>query len=111
MSTGGEPAVDEMQVGPVPAVLERLHLLDPLHRTAGGPQAVLPEVAVNAPPVADAGRDQNVVAGARVTLDGTGSVDPENDRLAYRWTLTARPAGSAATLSAPIAWPMPSRNG
>jgi hypothetical protein len=81
-------------------VLALVLLVAACSRGGGEPQAVLPEVAVNAPPKADAGRDQSVVAGARVTLDGTGSVDPENDRLAYRWTLTARPAGSAATLSA-----------
>jgi hypothetical protein len=32
-------------------------------------------------------------------LDGTGSTDANGDTLTYKWTLTTRPAGSAATLS------------
>jgi PKD repeat protein len=32
-------------------------------------------------------------------LNGTASSDPENDTLAYRWSLTSVPAGSGATLS------------
>jgi hypothetical protein len=52
---------------------------------------------VNAPPVASAGPDQNVITGATVTLNGTGSTDANGDALTYRWTLS-RPSGSAATL-------------
>jgi hypothetical protein len=55
--------------------------------------------AANAAPVADAGAAQNVVTGAQVTLSGAASSDANGDRLAYAWTLTERPAGSAAVLA------------
>jgi hypothetical protein len=62
--------------------------------------------SANKPPVANAGITQNVslgfvggVASKVVTLDGTGSSDPEqNYPLTYAWTLT-KPSGSAAVLS------------
>ena len=42
--------------------------------------------AHNSPPTADAGDDQDVNEGDTVTLDGTGSSDPDEDPLTYRWT-------------------------
>ena len=53
----------------------------------------------NAAPVANAGVAQNVVAGSTVTLDGSASSDANSDPLTYAWTLTSKPAGSAAALS------------
>lgn len=56
--------------------------------------------AANVRPVADAGPGQNVLVGGLVVLDGSASRDPNpGDTLAYRWSLTTRPAGSAAALS------------
>ena len=50
------------------------------------PDRVLVLVAGNQPPVADAGQDK-VWPGGPVTLDGTGSHDPDLvDRLRYTWT-------------------------
>ena len=43
---------------------------------------------VNAAPVTDAGPDQRVDAAATVSLDGTGSFDPEAEPLNYAWTQT-----------------------
>lgn len=40
----------------------------------------------NDPPVANAGTDQSVAPGAPVTLNGSGSSDPNNDSLTYSWT-------------------------
>jgi hypothetical protein len=57
---------------------------------------------VNQPPVADAGPNQSVEAGATVTLDGSGSTDPDDDALGYSWSLTTLPEGSSAALSNPM---------
>jgi hypothetical protein len=56
--------------------------------------------AANLAPVANAGTAQTVARGATVTLNGTGSSDANGDVLIYRWTLTFRPTGSSAALSA-----------
>ncbi len=53
----------------------------------------------NAAPVASAGLDQTVVAGAQVALDGSASTDTDGDGLTYAWTVVAVPAGSLAQLS------------
>ena len=53
---------------------------------------VVVNVAVNLAPTANAGETQNVVAGATVTLDGSGSTDPNSDdTLSYSWVQTAGP--------------------
>jgi len=67
--------------------------------------AVTPSSTANDAPVANAGMTQNVslgfvggVASKVVTLDGTGSTDPNNNPLTFAWTLT-KPTGSASVLS------------
>jgi hypothetical protein len=55
--------------------------------------------AANGAPTALAGAAQNVLKGASVGLDGSGSSDPNGDALNYRWSLVSAPAGSAATLN------------
>ena len=55
----------------------------------------------NTRPVANAGRDQAVVLGARVTLDGGRSYDVDEQLLTYSWTLR-RPTRSAAVLTDPL---------
>ena len=67
--------------------------------------AVTPSSTANDAPVANAGITQNVslgfvggVASKVVTLDGTGSTDPNNNPLTFAWTLT-KPTGSASVLS------------
>ena len=55
----------------------------------------------NLPPVADPGGNQSVLQGDLVTLSGSGSVDPNRDRLSYRWGFVSLPPGSAAVLSDP----------
>ncbi len=55
----------------------------------------------NIAPVANAGVSQTVVAGSAVMLDGSASSDANKDALTFAWTLTAKPAGSTATLIQP----------
>ena len=61
-------------------------------------------VTVNLSPIADAGPDQAVAPGDVVTLDGSGSTDPDgNLPLTYAWTQTGGPSVtlSNATASQP----------
>jgi PKD domain/FG-GAP repeat len=57
-------------------------------------------ITSNSPPDADAGPDQVVSAGqvclAVVTLDGSGSTDPDGDALSYTWT---GPFGTASGIN------------
>ena len=54
----------------------------------------------NDAPTADAGTNQTVAEGANVTLDGSGSDDPENAALTYAWSQTS---GSTVSLSSSTA--------
>lgn len=46
----------------------------------------------NSAPVADAGGDQVGINAGTVTLNGTGSYDPDGDTLTYEWTQVAGPS-------------------
>jgi hypothetical protein len=54
----------------------------------------------NQPPVSDAGVDQVIEGGEIVTLNGTGSTDPDDGISSYRWNQTS---GTPVTLSDPTA--------
>ncbi len=56
----------------------------------------------NLRPVAEAGDNQTVHPGTSVTLDGTGSTDPDgNFPLTYQWTIVGLPKCSSTSLSDP----------
>jgi len=54
--------------------------------------------SLNLPPTAAAGPDQVAATGAAVFLDGSESVDPDDDSLTFAWEIIASPAGSIALL-------------
>lgn len=48
----------------------------------------VPVTGSNDPPIADVGADQTVTEGDKVTLDGSGSSDPDDGIKTYTWTQT-----------------------
>jgi len=53
----------------------------------------------NHAPVAIAGNDQTVTLGERVSLDGSGSNDDEDDNLEFEWSVANKPQGSSVQLN------------
>ncbi len=57
------------------------------------------DVAVNTGPTANAGSDREATVGDTVTLDGSGSSDPDNDPLVYTWKQIYGPTIGTGTLT------------
>ncbi len=53
----------------------------------------------NDAPVANAGPDQIGVPAGTITLDGSGSLDPEGDALTYQWSQVSGPAVSISGMN------------
>ncbi len=62
------------------------------------PVDVTVEAPDNWPPEANAGQDQWTSEGSTVTLDGSGSYDPDGEIISYHWSLLSS-TGPAVTLS------------
>ena len=60
---------------------------------------------INESPTADAGADQTVNEGASVTLDGTGSADPNGDTITYLWSQNENNAFEVTLFSSTSASP------
>jgi hypothetical protein len=59
--------------------------------------SLTPPAASNRPPIADAGSDLTVNEAETVTLNGSGSTDPDGDPLTYQW---GQVAGTSVLLNA-----------
>lgn len=57
--------------------------------------------AANAPPVANAGLDAALAVGKSFVLNGTGSSDPDGDKLTYLWSMVSAPPASPGSSRIP----------
>lgn len=60
---------------------------------------VITALGEDSAPTANAGEDINAEDCSTITLDGSGSVDPDGDSLKYYWEIQKKPSGSSASAS------------
>jgi hypothetical protein len=105
--TGSKAQLNEIQVAKtyfIPDMAGNYNVVltvdDGTHK-AQSPEFVINVVeGQNIPPIAKAGDNRQLELGSMVTLDGSGSEDPDgdNDLLSFRWEFRSIPTGSRATL-------------
>lgn len=83
----------------VPDVVGNYVLTLTVSNGAGNDTTTVTVSTVVSPPVADAGPNQTIKAGATVFLNGSASTDIDGNPLTYAWSLLQRPSGSSAALT------------
>ncbi|MFD2767174.1 FG-GAP repeat domain-containing protein [Micromonospora eburnea] len=82
---------------------------DGAHATAQTLVTVGRTIPAGSPPVADAGPDQTAAEGDTVTLDASGTADPDGDLVTLSWSVVRQPAshlfGAAVRLDGPAERP------
>jgi hypothetical protein len=94
----GLTAEADIDVSVVKAGYEMKSIRDKVSKVANVREitVLMSVVKGNQAPVSNAGPDQNVAQHSVVSLDGSGSFDPDGDSITYSWTQTS---GTAVTLS------------
>ncbi|MFL0355489.1 PKD domain-containing protein [Erythrobacter sp. GH1-10] len=82
--------------GPQPQVLVFQFVATDSNNNASAPDTVEITVEANQPPTAAIAGPSTASGGATVSLDGSGSTDPENDPLVYQWTQVSGPTATIA---------------
>lgn len=77
----------------------RLSVSDGIHPAVTDEVTITVDVSINNAPTADPGEDRTVAVGEEVTLDASGSTDPDNNELTYQWSIDSNPVGSQVTIS------------
>ncbi|MBN1905891.1 MAG: hypothetical protein JW927_12420 [Deltaproteobacteria bacterium] len=73
-------------------------------KVSSAPDTVVITAVSNFPPVANAGPDQTVSTGTAVSLNGSGSSDPDGDTLKYYWSIE-KPTNSTAVIFSNVNFP------
>ncbi len=79
------------------------HILSVKAKQALGTDTQTWNITTPSPPVANAGHDQTVAINAMVTLNGSGSTDPDNDIVSYQWQQTDGPTVTLINADSAIA--------
>jgi len=95
LTVGGRVAVEVALVRDPPGLYGLGPAAFPAYRTSQPANGfVLVGTSTNRPPLADAGRSRTVGPGSLVTLDGSGSSDPDGDALRFEWSTLSVPNGA-----------------